>query len=370
VASGKSNLFKALAYITSTIDRPLLEVFPPGIYGFDWVRSRWANETDPIGFEIDVTGILGAPEIRATYSLTIANSPNGPYVFEEWLKKKTANRPEEWVFHRYYQKSTLGEYGEVSAYEPSILHRVFYEDPRVNLVAEGPKFVRAFIRCLINIGYYNLESFALKMPTNGQSRDRIGYNGYGIADYLSWLKSPDQKVAYQKIEDQMRQILPSLQSIMVSQVAQDQQGLVFAFQEKDNKYQQYDLRNASDMSDGTVMTLGLLGIMHSPIKQSALCLEEPEKGLHPGRLRWLFDKLIELAYPDHEAIPVQVLISTHSPEFVNLFKNMRDSVSIFESFGGRTRVRRLNEITESLHLDSGNDEPIGSLWATGLYENL
>jgi predicted ATPase len=118
------------------------------------------------------------------------------------------------------------------------------------------------------------------------------------------------------------------------------------------------------------MTLGLLGIMHSPIKQSALCLEEPEKGLHPGRLRWLFDKLIELAYPDHEAIPVQVLISTHSPEFVNLFKNMRDSVSIFESFGGRTRVRRLNEITESLHLDSGNDEPIGSLWATGLYENL
>ena len=60
---------------------------------------------------------------------------------------------------------------------------------------------------------------------------------------------------------------------------------------------------APDLSDGTVFTLGLLAIVHSLKKPAMLCIEEPETGLHPGRLRWLFDRFMGLAYPDDGQTP-------------------------------------------------------------------
>ena len=56
VAAGKSNVFKGLMLIQNSIHRSLVELFPPGLGEFHWVRSRWADETAPIGFEVGLTG--------------------------------------------------------------------------------------------------------------------------------------------------------------------------------------------------------------------------------------------------------------------------------------------------------------------------
>jgi predicted ATPase len=54
VAAGKSNVFKGLQFIQSSIRWSLKELFSPGAGEFPWVRSRWAGETDPIGFELEL----------------------------------------------------------------------------------------------------------------------------------------------------------------------------------------------------------------------------------------------------------------------------------------------------------------------------
>ena len=54
VAAGKSNTFKGMLLIQNSVHRSLDRVVPARLGEFHWVRSRWAGETDPIGFEVDL----------------------------------------------------------------------------------------------------------------------------------------------------------------------------------------------------------------------------------------------------------------------------------------------------------------------------
>ena len=124
VAAGKSNAFKGMVLLQNSVHRSLIELFPPGLGEFHWVRSRWAGETDPIGFDVELEGLCGFPDDRARYSLKIADSPAGLYVVEETLQRKTGDQPWQWVFQRRNRRRTMGEYGDVDPYEPTILYRV------------------------------------------------------------------------------------------------------------------------------------------------------------------------------------------------------------------------------------------------------
>jgi predicted ATPase len=128
---------------------------------------------------------------------------------------------------------------------------------------------------------------------------------------------------------------------------------------------------APDLSDGTLLTLGLLSLVHGPRRPALLCIEEPEAGLNPGRLRWLFDRFVSLAYPREGSEATQVIFSTHSPWLIDLFDEMQDSVLLVEQDHGRSRVKPLIDLQrDKLHQQASSDEPIGHLWATGVYEGL
>lgn len=74
------------------------------------------------------------------------------------------------------------------------------------------------------------------------------------------------------------------------------------------------------MSDGTLRLLALAVLVE--LEDAALyCIEEPEHGIHPGRIQALLDRLRDVAldtsYPIEEGNPLrQVIISTHSPSVV------------------------------------------------------
>ena len=123
---------------------------------------------------------------------------------------------------------------------------------------------------------------------------------------------------------------------------------------------------ARDLSDGTMFTLGLLAILLSESQPELICIEEPETGLHPRRLRWLFEQLLGVAYPTDGSPPRQVVLTTHSPFMVDLFKDMQLAVQIVDQSDGRSRVRSLTEVKASLGADPS--ESPGYAWATGLYE--
>ena len=75
------------------------------------------------------------------------------------------------------------------------------------------------------------------------------------------------------------------------------------------------------ISDGTLRVLALLTLMHDPRHRGLICFEEPENGVHPGRIHELVQRLKEmvsnpreLSEEDDVAAPLnQLLLNSHSP---------------------------------------------------------
>jgi predicted ATPase len=363
VAAGKSNVFKGLLLVQNSVHRSLVELFPPGLGEFHLVRSRWADETAPIGFEVTVDQLPDFPGQVARYTLKLAEAPEGIYVLEETLQREIGVGPAQWVFQRRSRSQSLGEFGSVSPYDPTIMNRVWHSDPRVRKAAPGPIFARAVAQSISRFGYYHLEAAELKSLGTGEPSSRIGYNGERLPDFIAWAKEADD--VYPTILKQMQEILPGLEDILVTRTQLDRQGIAMAFQ----GYRGYIA--APDLSDGTLFTLGLLCIGAAQPRPELMCIEEPEAGLHPRRLRWLFERFVELAYPKEGQGATQIVLSTHSPYLVDMFSDMTDAVQIVEQIDGRTKIISLEEIeTAKLHRGSHSGKPIGRNWARGLYEGL
>jgi predicted ATPase len=214
------------------------------------------------------------------------------------------------------------------------------------------------------VGYYHLEANELKSLGAGMLSDRIRYHGEGLPDFIAWAKSTSEGVpVYDALLEEMKELLPHLDTIIVTQAKAGEQGIAFRFRSHRG------FINASELSDGTLHTLGLLCVTHAARKHGLVCIEEPETGFHPGRLRWLFDHLVTLAYPKAGEQPVQVILTSHSPYLVNFFKDMHDAVQIVEHKDGHTRVKPLTDILSELHIKEPSAS-IGDEWAMGLYEGL
>ena len=74
------------------------------------------------------------------------------------------------------------------------------------------------------------------------------------------------------------------------------------------------------VSDGTLRVLALLTLLHDPRHRGLICFEEPENGVHPGRIQQLVHQLRDMAtsprdFEDLDApMPLsQLLLNSHSP---------------------------------------------------------
>ena len=70
------------------------------------------------------------------------------------------------------------------------------------------------------------------------------------------------------------------------------------------------------ISDGTLRLLALLTVLNDPDRRGTLCFEEPENGVHEGRVPMLVEFLRDAANIsfDLESPSFQILLNTHSPK--------------------------------------------------------
>lgn len=128
---------------------------------------------------------------------------------------------------------------------------------------------------------------------------------------------------------------------------------------------------ADELSEGTLYFIALLCIINQPNPPKLLLLEEPEKGIHPRRIFEVVQFIFRLA----EEKDVQVIMTTHSPIVVDMFRDMPESVFVFDKDDeGATHVKNLQhdviepEITKSKEL--GIEPPhytdsLGDAWTVG-----
>lgn len=95
-------------------------------------------------------------------------------------------------------------------------------------------------------------------------------------------------------------------------------------------------RSAADLSDGTLRFLFLLTVFANPTPPPLIAIDEPETGLHPS----MFPIVAE--YARDAATKSQVILTTHSPEFLDAFGEHIPTTTVVERQDGETVLRVLS----------------------------
>jgi predicted ATPase len=124
---------------------------------------------------------------------------------------------------------------------------------------------------------------------------------------------------------------------------------------------------ASNLSQGTLLALTMLTLAYLPNPPWLIGLEEPDRSIHPRLLRRVQDAIYRLSHPEscgEKREPVQVIATTHSPYFLDLFKDHPEEIVIANKIGLDVQFQRLSEqphIQELLE-----DSHLGDIWYTGI----
>ncbi|MCP4589374.1 MAG: AAA family ATPase, partial [bacterium] len=113
---------------------------------------------------------------------------------------------------------------------------------------------------------------------------------------------------------------------------------------------------AHRLSDGTLRYLCLIAILVDPSPASVIVIEEPELGLHPDVLPILRDLMAEAS------AKCQLVITTHSTQFVDAMTDHADSVLVCEKPEGPTLISRLTQEEVNRWRKHGS---LGYLWMAG-----
>jgi predicted ATPase len=190
---------------------------------------------------------------------------------------------------------------------------------------------------------------ALPVAANARRRFRMEYTGFGLATCLDDILGTDRR-QFDELERQFRRLFPQVASIQLRlepafTSPSDDPTQVLKLTEADGKAIYFELAQplctvpASQVSDGMLLVLALLAILHLPQPPRFLLVEEPESGVHPELLREVVRMLRKLVKERQET---QILLTSHSPYLVSLFKPQEVSLCRKED-DGSVSVHRLSE---------------------------
>ena len=120
-------------------------------------------------------------------------------------------------------------------------------------------------------------------------------------------------------------------------------------------------QSAADLSDGTLRFLLLLTILGSLSTASLIAIDEPETGLHPSMLPIIAEYAYEASRHS------QVIITTHSPQFLDAFGDKRPATTVTKWENGETKLKTL----DTQELDYWLKEySLGTLFTSGELEGM
>ena len=130
----------------------------------------------------------------------------------------------------------------------------------------------------------------------------VNDRGEGLAALYDALLSRDRR-GFAKVENDFRQLFPMVDSLRLDTLDDATKGLGVTLVDGTEV-------TAAEMSEGMLYWLAF-AILSSLSSRSVLLIEEPENGLHPGRIR----EVVQILRKTSER--TQVIMATHSPLVIN-----------------------------------------------------
>lgn len=220
--------------------------------------------------------------------------------------------------------------------------------------------VPAIWQWISQIRIYSLDAKAISQPVTVAGSPTLEENGAGLAAVLDGIRDLDPE-RFNAINAELGRWLPEFCEILFEVPSPGNKAVVLRTREGNHRVP------AADLSQGTLIALALLTLAYLPEPPSLVALEEPDRGIHPRLLRRVADALYRLSYPEscgESRQPVQVIATTHSPYFLELFKDHPEEIVLANKTGQEVKFERLSEradIDEIL-----GSAPLGEAWFSGV----
>ena len=350
--SGKSTFFDVFAFLSECFTDGLRRAW--GKRGrFKELRSRGCD--GQIEFELKYREEPKSPII--TYYLSIDEDIKGPFVDTEWLQWRPSSRGKHIRFLDFHRGVGSVIAGETPDEESEQINEEL-DDPSglaVNMFGQLTRHPRvsALRRFITDWHLSNFSTNTTRHATDDGPQNRLSATGDNLPNVIQYLQERYPK-RLEKILSILSDRVPRLEKVETELTIDGH----LVLQIKDATFEQPIL--AKFASDGTLKLLSYLTLLYDPEPPQLIGIEEPENYLHPRLLTGLVEDCLEASASS------QLMITTHSPRFVNEL-NADEVWVLYRDEQGFTVCKRASEMQgiEPL-LDAG--AKLGQLWMEGYFE--
>lgn len=348
--SGKSTVFDVFAFLSECFESGLRRAWDRRGRGKE-LKTRGSD--GPVVIEIKYQ----EPDFPLiTYHLAVDERKGGPVVVEEWLQWKRGSHGRPFKFLDYKEghgRAVSGELpdeqdsrSDIPLKAPDLIAvnalGQFAEHPRVAALRD---FITGWY-----VSYFSVDD------TRGQPeagpQEHLSRTGDNVANVIQYLgeQYPER---LESIFQALRMRVPRVERVL----AEPMQDGRLLLQIKDAPFDHPVL--ARFASDGTLKMLAYLMLLNDPNPPSFIGIEEPENFLHPRLLPELAEEC--RAASEHG----QLLVTTHSPFFVNALRPEEVRVLYRDDQGYTQAVRALDIMGVKEFMDAGAS--LGHLWLEGRF---
>ncbi|QDD64038.1 DUF2813 domain-containing protein [Herbaspirillum seropedicae] len=357
--AGKSTLFDVFGFLHDCLKGNVRQALDKR-GRFREVLSRGVPENESILIEIQYRMPITNVERLVTYSLEIAEQDGLPFVKREVLRYKRGRYGSPYRFLDFTNGAGFAITNEEDFHQPDeSLDREHQTVAPDTLAIKGLgqferfKAANAF-RQLIeswHVSDFHITAARGRKEAAGDSEhlSETGDNLPRVALHLHE-RYPEK---FQEILQIMAHRVPGISRIEPRLM--DDGYLTLRFQDGSFKTPFLDRY----VSDGTIKMFAYLVLLHDPHPHPLLCVEEPENQLYPKLMTELAEEF--RLYSTRG----QVLVSTHSPDFLNALQ--LEEVCWLVKKDGATEIRRAKDDAQIARYMSEGDQ-LGYLWKQGFFE--
>lgn len=333
--SGKTNLCQALKFVGASTALPLTECADQ-IAGGQFGLTNFGFDRKAVGIKIRAELSYQEEDLVFEYDLMIL--PPESHLDESGVKVgREVLTVTGGVFDRtVLLENTVGEISLLNEIDFSngkenyVKARISLNTTMLHRLYESEINARAnlFKRFLLSWVYYDLSPIAMKGSLHTPNEFYLRTDGSNLASMVYRLKTSNER-SYRQLLDVMREIEPSLDLINFPVILENHLSMVF----------ENSKGNSTPISRCSNGTLRFLAMAYVLLFQTAgdlrplVIIEEPENGIYVGFLRTLLDSTDRYQGP-------QVIFTSHSPYFIDLFDENLDGVFMLDRDEHHTSMRQ------------------------------
>lgn len=202
---------------------------------------------------------------------------------------------------------------------------------------------------------YHLDLRALRKPNTVTLAPLLASDGSNLANAFYTLSRREQA----SIAANLVRLVGSFGDVDVRPLAEGQHQMIFQ-----DRWDQKRWFTPTEVSDGTMLVLAFLVLQHQQDRPSTICLEEPERGLHPYLLGQIIDLLRALSQGKHGPA-TQFVLATQSAELLDYVRPEEVRFLERDADGGvRIRTAPIDDDAwaDAIHV---YENSMGQMWLSG-----